>query len=71
MRAAAERELSNRELEMNANIESTSRKNWLSRLLRMLALWDEALSTGPLESLERRVSALEQKTLGSSDREHR
>ena len=51
---------------MHENIRLTKRDGWIARIWQMLGDLDEAISTSPLEHLERRVVALEQKVLGSS-----
>jgi hypothetical protein len=45
---------------MHENIRSTKRDTWIARLWQILGNLDEAISTSPLEYLERRVVALEQ-----------
>ena len=52
---------------MHENIRLTKRDTWIARVWQMLGDLDEAISTSPLEHLERRVVALEQKMRGSSD----
>ena len=52
---------------MHENIRLTKRDGWIARIWQMLGDLDEAISTSPLEHLERRVVALEQKVRGSSD----
>ena len=52
---------------MHENIRLTKRDTWIARVWQMLGDLDEAISTSPLEHLERRVVALEQKVRGSSD----
>jgi hypothetical protein len=42
----------------------TKRDTWIARIWQMLGDLDEAISTSPLEHLERRVVALEQKVRG-------
>jgi hypothetical protein len=46
---------------MHENIRSTKRDTWIARIWQVLGDLDEAISTSPLEYLERRVVALEQK----------
>ncbi len=48
---------------MNENTQLTRRDTWMARIWQM----DEAISTSPLEHLERRVVALEKKVWGSGD----
>ena len=50
---------SNVEVSMNENMQSAERDNLMSRLLRTITMWDVAISTGPIELLEKRVAALE------------
>ena len=50
---------------MHENIRLTKRDASIARIWHIDL--DEAISTSPLEHLERRVVALEQKVLGSSD----
>jgi hypothetical protein len=44
---------------MNENMQSAERDNLVSRLWRTITMWDEAISTSPIELLEKRVAALE------------
>jgi len=44
---------------MKENVQSTKHDTWI-RLWRTLLAWDEAINLDPVESLDRRVSALEQ-----------
>ena len=52
---------------MPENIRLTKRDTWIARIWQILGDLDAAISASPLEHLERRVVALEQKALGSSD----
>jgi hypothetical protein len=52
---------------MNENIRLTKRETWIARIWQALGDFDEAISTSPLELLERRLAALEQKVWGSDD----
>ena len=52
---------------MHENSRLTKRDTWIASIWQMLSDLDEAISTSPLEHLERRVVALEQKMWGSSD----
>ena len=52
---------------MHENIRLTKRDTWIALIWQMLGNLDEAISTSPLEHLERRVVALEQKVRGSRD----
>ena len=52
---------------MHENIRLTKRDTWIARIWQMLGDLDEAISASPLEHLERRVVALEQKVRASSD----
>ena len=52
---------------MHENIRLTKRDGWIARIWQMLGDLDETISTSPLEHLERRVVALEQKVRGFSD----
>ena len=52
---------------MHESIRLTKRDGWIASIWQMLSDLDEAISTGPLGHLERRVVALEQKVRGSSD----
>jgi hypothetical protein len=45
---------------MKENAQSTRQDTWVSRLWRTLVAWDDTINIGPIESIERRVSALEQ-----------
>ena len=49
---------------MHENSRLTKRDTWIARIWQMLGDLDEAISTSPLEHLERRVVALEQKVPG-------
>ena len=49
---------------MHENIRLTKRDVWIASIWQMQSDLDEAISTSPLEHLERRVVALEQKVLG-------
>ena len=49
-----------REVSMKGNVQSTKHNTWV-RLWRTLLAWDEAINLDPVESLDRRVSALEQR----------
>ena len=49
---------------MHENIRLTKRDTWIARIWQVLGDLDEAISTSPLEYLERRVVALEQKVPG-------
>jgi hypothetical protein len=44
---------------MNETMQSAERDNVMSRLWRTIIMWDEAISTSPIELLEKRVAALE------------
>jgi hypothetical protein len=46
---------------MKENVQSTTQDTWVSRLWRRLVAWDDAISISPVESIERRLSALEQR----------
>jgi hypothetical protein len=48
-----------KEVGMKENVQSTKDDTWI-RLWRTLLAWDEAINLDPVESLDRRVSALEQ-----------
>jgi len=52
---------------MNKNIRLAQRDTLLARIWQRLVDLDEVISTSPLEHLEGRVVALEQKVWGSSD----
>lgn len=45
---------------MKENVRSTKHDTWV-RLWRTLLAWDEAINLNSVESLDRRVSALEQR----------
>ena len=55
------------EVTVKENIQLTKPNTWTARIWQMLVDLDQAISTSPLEHLERRVVALEQKVWGSSD----
>jgi hypothetical protein len=46
---------------MKENVQSTRQDTWVSRIWRTLVAWDDAINIGPVESIERRLSALEQR----------
>ena len=46
---------------MHENIRLTKRDTWIARIWQILGDLDEAITASPLEHLERRVVALEQK----------
>ena len=46
---------------MHENTRLTKRDTWIARIWQLLGDLGEAISTGPLEHLERRLEALEQK----------
>ena len=52
---------------MHENFRLTKRDTGIARIWQMLGDLGEAISTSPLEHLERRVVALEQEVRGSSD----
>ena len=49
---------------MHENIRLTKRDTWIARIWQILGNLDEAINANPLEHLERRVAALEQKVRG-------
>ena len=49
---------------MSVNMQSTKHAKWTTRLWRILAALDEAISVSPMERLEKRIAVLEQKTVG-------
>jgi len=49
---------------MHENIRLTKRDTWIARIWQILGDLDEAINTSPLEHLERRIVALEQKVWG-------
>jgi hypothetical protein len=52
---------------MNGNMQSAERENLMSRLWRTITMWDEAISTDPIELLEKRVAALEHEVRQSKE----
>jgi len=52
---------------MNRKIRLAQRNTWMARIWQSLVDFGEAISTSPLENLEERVVALEQKVWGSSN----
>ena len=46
---------------MKENVQSTAQDTWMSRLWGTLVAWDDAINIDPVESIERRVSALEKR----------
>jgi hypothetical protein len=55
-------------MEVVMNILSSESGNWAARVWRILAVWEEAINTSPIEQLERRVAALEQHARIASER---
>jgi hypothetical protein len=53
------------EVAMNRNIRLAQRDTLIARIWQRLVNLDEAISASPLEHLEGRVAALEQKVWGS------
>jgi hypothetical protein len=51
---------------MSINEQSEKQEGWIFRFWRILASWDDAINASPLESLDKRVAALEQAVLGCS-----
>ena len=49
---------------MHENFRLTKRDTWIARIWQILGDLDEAINTSPLEHLERRIVALEQKVWG-------
>jgi hypothetical protein len=49
------------EVPMSVNMQSTKHTKWTTRMWRTLAAWQEAISVSPMEQLEKRIAALEQK----------
>jgi len=52
---------------MSVNMQSTKHTKWTTRMWRTLAALDEAISVSPMEHLEKRVAALEQKVGAGSE----
>lgn len=52
---------------MNEIMKSAERDNLMSRLWRTITMWDEAISTSPIELLEKRVAALEHEVRRSKE----
>jgi hypothetical protein len=52
---------------MNETMQSAERDNLMSRLWRTIILWDQAISTSPIELLEKRVAALEREVRQSKE----
>ena len=46
---------------MKESVQSTRQDTWMSRLWQTLVAWDDAISISPIESIERRLSALDQR----------
>jgi hypothetical protein len=55
------------EVTLKEDIQLTKHDTWTARIWQRLVDLDEAISTSPLENLEGRVAALEQKVWSSSD----
>ena len=52
---------------MNVNMQSTKHAKWTTRMWRTLAALDEGISVSPMEHLEKRIAALEQKVWAGSE----
>jgi len=52
---------------MNVNMQSTRQAKWTTRMWQTLAALDEAISVSPMEHLEKRIAALEQKVWAGSE----
>ena len=52
---------------MNVNMQSTRHAKWTTRMWQTLAALDEAISVNPMEHLEKRIAALEQKVWAGSE----
>ena len=52
---------------MSVNMQSTKHAKWTTRLWRILAALDEAISVSPMEHLEKRIAALEQEVSAGSE----
>ena len=52
---------------MSVNMQSTKHAKWTTRVWRTLAALDEAISVSPMEHLEKRIAALEQKVCAESE----
>ena len=46
---------------MSVNMQSTKHTKWTTRMWRTLAALGEAIDVSPMEHLEKRIAALEQK----------
>jgi hypothetical protein len=55
------------EVPMNENMQLAERDNLMSRLWRTIVMWDEAISTTPIELLEKRLAALEHEVRQSKE----
>ena len=52
---------------MSVNMQSTKHTKWTTRMWRTLAALDEAISVSPMEHLQKRIVALEQKVGAGSE----
>jgi hypothetical protein len=52
---------------MSVNMQSTKHTKWTTRMWRTLAALDEAISVSPMEHLQKRIAALEQKVGAGSE----
>jgi hypothetical protein len=52
---------------MSVNMQSTKHTKWTTRMWRTLAALDEAISVSPMEHLQKRIAALEQKIGAGSE----
>jgi hypothetical protein len=52
---------------MNVNMQPTRHAKWTTRMWQTLAALDEAISVSPMEHLEKRIAALEQKVWAGSE----
>ena len=55
------------EVPMSVNMQSTKHTKWTTRMWRTLAALDEAISVSPMEHLQKRIAALEQKVAVGSE----
>jgi hypothetical protein len=55
------------EVPMSVNMQSTKHTKWTTRMWRTLAALGEAIDVSPMEHLEERIAALEQKVWAENE----
>jgi hypothetical protein len=55
------------EVPMSVNMQSTKHTKWTTRMWRTLAALGEAIDVSPMEHLEKRIAALEEKVWAENE----